>query len=257
MAVNGRSGPASSAPATWGSTTSSSMPSCGTSSWSASSTPTPGGPAGRGRATTRGPSTDHRELIGQVDVASVRCRPSSTSRSRGICLEAGISVLVEKPMTPTLEEARELFAHRARTRVVLHVGPRRAVQRRRAGAAQDRRRAPILIESRRLGPFVPRVQNDTVVMDLMIHDIDIVLGLVDARSARIAAAGAPVHSGRADVANVQILFECGDHRHHHRQPGHRGEDPHARHHPARRLHRRSTTRTRTSRSTGAPRRSTR
>ncbi len=68
---------------------------------------------------------------------------------------------------------------------------------------------PILVESRRLGPFVPRVQHDTVVMDLMIHDVDIVLGLVDSEVRRITAAGARVHSARSDVANVQILFESG------------------------------------------------
>src|SRR5258708_5626032 len=68
-------------------------------------------------------------------------------------------------------------------------------------------RAPILIESRRLGPFASRVQRDTVVMDLMIHDIDIVLGLVDSPPVRLAAQGAAVHSSMTDVASVQIRFE--------------------------------------------------
>jgi len=68
---------------------------------------------------------------------------------------------------------------------------------------------PILIESRRLGPFVPRVQKDTVVMDLMIHDIDIVLALVDAPPLRIAAFGAAVHSDTTDVATVQLSFASG------------------------------------------------
>ena len=70
-------------------------------------------------------------------------------------------------------------------------------------------RAPILIESRRLGPFASRVQRDTVVMDLMIHDIDIVLGLVDSPPVRLAAQGAAVHSSVTDVASVQIRFESG------------------------------------------------
>jgi len=68
---------------------------------------------------------------------------------------------------------------------------------------------PILIESRRLGPFVPRVQKDTVVMDLMIHDIDIVLGLVDSEPRRVVALGSSMHSDVADVANVQIQFGSG------------------------------------------------
>jgi predicted dehydrogenase len=80
------------------------------------------------------------------------------------------------------------------------------------GAVQELRKIvehPILIESRRLGPFVPRVQKDTVVMDLMIHDVDIVLALVPARPLRLAALGAAVHSDVTDVANVQIWFESG------------------------------------------------
>ena len=67
----------------------------------------------------------------------------------------------------------------------------------------------VLLESRRLGPFVPRVQDDSVVMDLMIHDIDIVLGLVDSEPRRMNALGRSIHSRQADVANVQILFDSG------------------------------------------------
>jgi predicted dehydrogenase len=80
------------------------------------------------------------------------------------------------------------------------------------GAVQELRKIveqPVLIESRRLGPFVPRVQNDSVVMDLMIHDIDIVLGLVDSEPRRMNVLGRSIHSSQADVANVQILFESG------------------------------------------------
>jgi predicted dehydrogenase len=123
-------------------------------------------------------------------------------------LEAGISVLVEKPMTTTLDEARQLFRLARERGVVLHVGHVERFN----GAVQELRKIvanPILIESRRLGPFVPRVQDDTVVMDLMIHDIDIVLGLVDSEVRRISASGARVHSAQTDVANVQILFESG------------------------------------------------
>jgi predicted dehydrogenase len=123
-------------------------------------------------------------------------------------LEAGVSVLVEKPMTTTVEEARLLFATAERTGAVLHVGHVERFN----GAVDELRqivRSPILIESRRLGPFAPRVQKDTVVMDLMIHDIDIVLGLVDSPPVQIAAQGAVVHSSVTDVASVQIRFESG------------------------------------------------
>jgi predicted dehydrogenase len=152
--------------------------------------------------------TDHRALIGQVDVASVAVPTEEHVRVARDLLEAGISVLVEKPMAPTLEEARELFTVAARTGAVLHVGHVERFN----GAVDELRHlvtGPILIESRRLGPFVPRVQKDTVVMDLMIHDIDIVLGLVDSPVVRLAAQGATVHSGATDVATVQLRFASG------------------------------------------------
>jgi predicted dehydrogenase len=151
---------------------------------------------------------DHRELIGRVDVVSVAVPTEQHVHVARDLLEAGISVLVEKPMAPTLEEARALFAVANRTGAILHVGHVERFN----GAVDELKQlvsAPILIESRRLGPFVPRVQKDTVVMDLMIHDIDIVLGLVDSPPVRLAAQGASVHSEVADVATVQLRFASG------------------------------------------------
>ena len=151
---------------------------------------------------------DHRALVGRVDVASVAVPTGQHFAVARDLLEAGVSVLVEKPMTPTLDEARALFAVAERTGAVLHVGHVERFN----GAVDELRqivRAPILIESRRLGPFASRVQRDTVVMDLMIHDIDIVLGLVDSPPVRLAAQGAAVHSSMTDVASVQIRFESG------------------------------------------------
>jgi len=152
--------------------------------------------------------SDHRELIGRVDVASVSVPTEAHFAVAKDLLQAGVSVLVEKPMTPTLEEARELFRIARASAAVLHVGHVERFN----GAVQEVRNIvdrPILIESRRLGPFVPRVQKDTVVMDLMIHDIDIVLGLVDSEPRRVVALGSSLHSDVADVANVQIQFGSG------------------------------------------------
>ncbi|HEY2993481.1 MAG TPA: Gfo/Idh/MocA family oxidoreductase [Methylomirabilota bacterium] len=151
---------------------------------------------------------DHRDLIGKVDVASVAVPTEQHFHVARDLLEAGIGVLVEKPMTPTLEEARELFAVANRSGAILHVGHVERFN----GAVDELKQlvsAPILIESRRLGPFIPRVQKDTVVMDLMIHDIDIVLNLVDSPPVRLAAQGGSVHSEVADVAAVQIRFASG------------------------------------------------
>jgi predicted dehydrogenase len=166
----------------------------------------------RARAIATGYETrafgDHRELIGRVDVVSVAVPTEQHFHVARDLLEAGISVLVEKPMASTLEEARALFAVANRTGAILHVGHVERFN----GAVDELKRlvaSPILIESRRLGPFMPRVQKDTVVMDLMIHDIDIVLGLVDAPAVQLAAQGASVHSEVADVATVQIRFASG------------------------------------------------
>src|SRR5438094_1052628 len=151
---------------------------------------------------------DHRELIGKVDLASVAVPTEQHFQVAADLLEAGVSVLVEKPITPTLEEARELFAVARRTGAVLHVGHVERFN----GAVQELKKIverPILVESRRLGPFAPRVQKDTVVMDLMIHDLDIVLGLVDSPARRLTAMGSCVHSPVTDVATVQIGFESG------------------------------------------------
>ena len=152
--------------------------------------------------------TDHRQLFGKVDVVSIAVPTPLHFQVAREFLQAGISVLVEKPLTTTLDDARELFRIARANGVALHVGHVERYN----GAVQELRKIvanPILVESRRLGPFVPRVQHDTVVMDLMIHDIDIVLGLVDSEVRRIVASGAQVHSTRTDVANVQIVFESG------------------------------------------------
>ena len=151
---------------------------------------------------------DHRDLLGKVDVVSVVVPTEQHFTVTRDLLEAGVGVLVEKPMTPTLEEARALFALARRTGAVLHVGHVERFN----GAVQELKKIvenPILIESRRLGPFTPRVQKDTVVMDLMIHDIDIVLNLIDSAPRKINAFGVCAVTDVADVANVQIAFESG------------------------------------------------
>jgi len=151
---------------------------------------------------------DHRDLLGKVDVVSVVVPTEQHFAVARDLLEAGVGVLVEKPMTPTLEEARALFALARERGTVLHVGHVERFN----GAVQELKKIvenPILIESRRLGPFSPRVQKDTVVMDLMIHDIDIVLNLVDSAPRKINAFGACAVSDVADVANVQIAFDSG------------------------------------------------
>jgi len=150
--------------------------------------------------------TDYRELFGKVDVVSVAVPTPLHFPIAREFMEAGIDVLVEKPLAPTLEEARGLFRIAREQNVVLHVGHVERFN----GAVQELRKivvSPILVESRRLGPFVPRVQHDTVIMDLMIHDIDIVLGLVDAEIREIMVTGALaiITGSRATEQKIRTL----------------------------------------------------
>ena len=123
-------------------------------------------------------------------------------------LSAGCHALVEKPLASTLEEADEIVRLADERGVVLGVGH---VERfngvlRAAEAYLDR---PRFIESLRMAPFQPRVADVTVVLDLMIHDIDLVLTLVASPLAEVRAVGVPVISPSIDLANARLSFEDG------------------------------------------------
>lgn len=154
------------------------------------------------------PYADYRELIGKAELVSIAVPTDLHYPVARDFLSQGTNVLLEKPITKDLEQARELFSLAGDNGVVLHIGHVERFN----GAVQELKKIveePILIESRRLGPFQKRVQDDGVVLDLMIHDIDIVLGLVDSPVAHLAAQGVSVFSSNEDVAHVQIAFENG------------------------------------------------
>jgi predicted dehydrogenase len=123
-------------------------------------------------------------------------------------LEAGCHVLVEKPLTPTLEEADDLIDTAERHRRFLAVGH---IERFNAAirACRPLLDDPRYISSQRLARFQPRGTDVPVMLDLMIHDIDLVLGLVDSRVASVDAVGVPVLTDSIDMANARIRFENG------------------------------------------------
>ena len=148
------------------------------------------------------------DLIGKVDAVIVAVPTALHYRVSKKFLENGIHVLVEKPICNDVEEARELFRIATKKKKVLHIGHVERFN----GAVQELSeivRDPSLIECRRLGPFVSRAKNDGVVLDLMIHDLDIILRLVSEDLRSISATGAIVMSDRHDVANVQLQFSGG------------------------------------------------
>lgn len=148
------------------------------------------------------------DLIGKVDAVVVALPTVHHYSISKKFLESGIHVLVEKPICNNIGEARDLFRIASENEKVLHIGHVERFN----GAVQELSEIvnePSLIECRRLGPFVSRARNDGVVLDLMIHDLDIILRLVEDEVVSLSAAGACPLSEREDVANVQLQFAGG------------------------------------------------
>jgi predicted dehydrogenase len=151
---------------------------------------------------------DHRELLGKVDAVSiVTPTPLHFSIARDF-LESGAHVLVEKPMTATVEEGERLIEAARRAGRILQVGHlerfNAAVQ-----AVQPILSVPRFIESARLAPFKHRGTDVNVVLDLMIHDIDLILSIVGAPVTSVDAVGSSVFSKEIDIANARLRFANG------------------------------------------------
>jgi len=153
-------------------------------------------------------TTDFRKLLPQVQAVSVSVPTSQHYAVAKEFLAAGIHTLIEKPMTSTLEQADELIELALKNRCVLRVGH---IERFNAGFKTVEKIAHNIrfIEIHRLGPFTPRINDCGVVLDLMIHDIDIVLGLVDSEIQTMDAVGINVVTPFEDIANVRIRFKNG------------------------------------------------
>ena len=152
--------------------------------------------------------SDYRELLGKVDAVSiVTPTPTHFAIARDF-FAAGAHVLVEKPITETPAEARELIALAARAKRILQVGH---LERFNAAilAAEPYLKSPRFVECHRMAPYRERGTDVNVVLDLMIHDIDIVQTIVGVPIASIDAVGTPVFSEEIDIANARIRFTNG------------------------------------------------
>jgi len=151
---------------------------------------------------------DYRELLGKVDAVSVVTPTPAHFEIAREFLAAGAHVLVEKPITETPEQARELIALAAREQRVLQVGH---LERFNSAilAAEPHLHSPRFIECHRLAPYRERGTDVNVVLDLMIHDIDLVQSLAGSDIVSIDAIGSPVFSGEIDIANARIRFANG------------------------------------------------
>jgi predicted dehydrogenase len=149
---------------------------------------------------------DYRRLLGTVDAVSVAVPTRLHHEIARAFLLAGSDVLVEKPMTRTLEEADDLLRlSQGRILQVGHSERYNAAVQALARRVQD----PGFIEVHRMGPFPGRGADVDVVLDLMIHDIDIVLTLVKAAVTSVSAVGVPVVSDQVDIANARLEFASG------------------------------------------------
>ncbi|HWQ38780.1 MAG TPA: Gfo/Idh/MocA family oxidoreductase [Burkholderiales bacterium] len=153
-------------------------------------------------------ATDYRAVLGSVDIATVAVPTRIHSEVAEALLGAGIHLLVEKPLTATLEEADRVVGLAAAKGLVLCVGHLERFNPALIAARKHISR-PRFIEAHRLAPFKPRGTDVDVVLDLMIHDLDIILSLSDSPVAEVRANGAPVLTGGLDIANARIEFENG------------------------------------------------
>jgi predicted dehydrogenase len=151
---------------------------------------------------------DFREVLGEVDAVSIATPTPAHFDIARECLERGIHVLVEKPITETLEQARglvEVAASRGRILQVGHLERFNPAIR----ALKGTLGTPRFVESHRLSPFKERGTDVNVVLDLMIHDIDLIQSLVSAPIVSIDAVGTSVFSSGLDIANARIRYANG------------------------------------------------
>jgi len=152
--------------------------------------------------------SDHRDLTGKVDIASVAVPTGFHYEVTKDLLSAGIDVLLEKPICVTLKEADELISIAESRGAIFQIG---FVERFNPAIAALEKviEAPLFIESHRLHPFFERGTDVDVVLDLMIHDLDIILNFVKSPVKDVKAVGISVLSNNVDISNARITFQNG------------------------------------------------
>lgn len=148
------------------------------------------------------------EIRDKIDAVSIVVPTQLHHQIAKQCLEAGIHVLLEKPMTTTVEQANELVSLARQHSLTLQIGHLERFNPARL-ALENVLGSPQFIESHRIAPFNPRGADVNVILDLMIHDIDIILDMVSSPVSKIDAKGIAVLSKDTDIANVRIEFENG------------------------------------------------
>jgi predicted dehydrogenase len=148
------------------------------------------------------------DLVGQVDAATVAATTSAHFEVSKFLLEKNIHLHIEKPITSTSREGQTLCELAKKNNLKLQVGH---VERFNPAlkAVQEKLKKPLFIECHRLAPFKPRGVDVNVVLDLMIHDLDMILHLVQSEPTLVSAVGTPVITKTFDIANARIEFASG------------------------------------------------
>lgn len=151
---------------------------------------------------------DLNQLLDQIEAASIVVSTANHFEIARTCLERGIHCLVEKPITSTISEANQLIELSRNNQLILQIGH---IERFNPAivALNDFELNPMFIESHRLASFNPRGTDVAVVLDLMIHDIDIILNLVKNPVTKIDASGVAIITDEVDIANARIGFKNG------------------------------------------------
>ena len=153
-------------------------------------------------------SKDYQSLKDKVDIVSIATPTSTHFEIARFFLTNKIPTLVEKPLTQDLREAKKLLTIAKKNKTLLFVGH---VERYNNAylAIKEIIKNPLFIECHRLSPYPHRSLDISVVLDLMIHDLDIILYLLKSKVKKIEAEGVKVLSATEDIANTRIAFECG------------------------------------------------
>ncbi len=152
--------------------------------------------------------TDYREILGDVDAVSIVTPTCTHYEIAKFFLENGKDVLLEKPMTSTVEEANKLVEISEKNGNIFQIGHLErfnpAVM-----ACKEYIDKPMFIECLRISPYIGRSTDTDVIRDLMIHDIDIILSIVKSRIKNIHAVGVPILTDKIDISNARLIFDSG------------------------------------------------
>lgn len=151
---------------------------------------------------------DYHKLLNIVDAVSIATPTVTHYEIAKFFLQNAVHVLVEKPISTTVKEGEELVALAKKNNLIFQVGH---LERFNAAVVEAKNyiKSPGFIETQRLGAFSPRSLDIDVILDLMIHDIDIVSSLVKSPVSSISAVGVPVLTDKIDIASVRLIFENG------------------------------------------------